>query len=724
MAIKYLDAKRIQGSSTGANTTVTITDAGGEEDAIRNGDVTIAGQRFQTGHTLIGKTIKSFTVYLKKQGSPTGNLEAKIINSSNTEKASFGTLDVSTLTTSFVQKTFTFVSATTNNIIDADDRISLHYSGGSSGNATRVELCSSCDIDYTNEGYYISSWAERTGSMRMTVTYGSSEKATLVTSTTSSYGNANFTNTSGQDQYVKIGTSPATSFGTGDFTIAFWIKSANFGSGAPCFMGTYSVGGGSSSGDHWQFYEVGGAIKLSDGSTTITTPITSIEDDEWHHIALTRSGTSVTSYKDGSVAGTAQTYAVDFPAPSTYLAFAQRGDNAMWCTMKMQDLGFWSREVSASDIATLATGKPIDSLTGYATDLEGYYKFNGNFDDSSDNERDATTVDQATTSSTGGKFDTNTINSSDLEENTLFEETDTRGVYWLQDNEWKASSWMFAGQTTPIWGTKAYWWQNGTTDKITESAMPVTTNAVAKANSTVSTGGENTNFPTFTKLYSLGGNTINNIQEYTMGTTTASTDKADLRYAVGRCRAKAYDGTYGYQMGGFANPSTAYKEIQSYTIGTTTTAIDKADLNRDTCNQAGGVYGKTYAYSVEGFSGSSNFVDIQEYAMGTTTTAVDKADGVAKRDISSIQNTTDIWTGDGTSNGITQYTMNTGTNATNHGNMSTHIQSYGSANSKTYGYWAEASGIYEYQMGSGTTITDKGDMTNGGSCPASGQGSP
>jgi hypothetical protein len=256
--------------------------------------------------------------------------------------------------------------------------------------------------------------------------------------------------------------------------------------------------------------------------------------------------------------------------------------------------------------------------------------------------------------------------------------------------------------------------------------MPITTNTTIKADTHINTGGENTNFPTFTKLYSLGGNTINNIGEYTMGTTTAATDKADLRYAVGRCRAKAYDGTYGYQMGGFANPSTAYREIQSYTIGTTTTAIDKADLNRDTCNQAGGVYGKTYAYSVEGFSGSSNFAEIQEYAMGTTTTAVDKADGVAKRDLSSIQNTTDIWTGDGTSNGVTQYTMNTGTNATNHGNMSTHIQSYGSANSTTYGYWTENSGIYEYQMGTSSTITEKGDVTthSAGSCPASGQGSP
>ena len=70
--------------------------------------------------------------------------------------------------------------------------------------------------------------------------------------------------------------------------------------------------------------------------------------------------------------------------------------------------------------------------------------------------------------------------------------------------------------------------------------------------------------------------------------------------------------------------------------------------------------------------------------------------------------------------------MNTGTNSTNHGNMSTHLQSPASANSTTYGYWASEVGILEYQMGTSSTVVDKGDMTthSAGSCPASGQGSP
>ena len=113
--------------------------------------------------------------------------------------------------------------------------------------------------------------------------------------------------------------------------------------------------------------------------------------------------------------------------------------------------------------------------------------------------------------------------------------------------------------------------------------------------------------------------------------------------------------------------------------------------------------------------------------MGTTTTANQRADSPqSKRDISSIQNTTTLWTGDGADgNSITEYTMNTGTNAGDKGDMSTHMQSYGSANSTTYGYWCASAGIFEYQMAATSTVIEKGDTAvSASSLPASGQGSP
>jgi len=164
----------------------------------------------------------------------------------------------------------------------------------------------------------------------------------------------------GTNDYGNIGTSPMTTIGTGDFGISFWIKTDDFaGGGAPCIMGSYDAS--SAGGAHWQLYESGGAIKLSDGSTTITTSITGIEDNAWHHIVLTRSGSTVTAYKDGSSVST-HTYAVDFPSPSTYLRIAQRGDGNQFCDVELDEMSFWSRTLTSTDVTGLYTNKVIDTI--------------------------------------------------------------------------------------------------------------------------------------------------------------------------------------------------------------------------------------------------------------------------------------------------------------------------------------------------------------------------
>ena len=185
---------------------------------------------------------------------------------------------------------------------------------------------------------------------------------TGATSVTGIIGNA--LSFDGTNDYGNIPTSPMTTIGTGDFGISFWVKTDDFaGGGAPCIMGSYdasSVGGA-----HWQLYESGGAIKLSDGSTTITTSITGIEDNAWHHIVLTRSGSTVTAYKDGSSVST-HTYAVDFPSPSTYLRIAQRGDSNQYCDAELDELSFWNRTLTGTDVTALYNsggGKAVGTAT-------------------------------------------------------------------------------------------------------------------------------------------------------------------------------------------------------------------------------------------------------------------------------------------------------------------------------------------------------------------------
>ena len=128
----------------------------GQNEGMRGGDVIIAGEVFETGHVLIGATPTKILFNLAKTGTPSGIAELKLINSSNVEKATFGTIDMDELDDTFATKTF---ENSTNTATIADgDRIAWYYSGDES---FQLQLCSSCAESYTHGSYYISSWVPR-----------------------------------------------------------------------------------------------------------------------------------------------------------------------------------------------------------------------------------------------------------------------------------------------------------------------------------------------------------------------------------------------------------------------------------------------------------------------------------------------------------------------------------------------------------------------------------
>ena len=153
--------------STPESTKLWEQTATGENEGLST-NKTMIGQRFQTGHVLIGKTITRFDAELRKAGSPTGVLQARIINSSNTLKLAMGTLDIATLTTELVTHTF----ENTDGYVLADgDRIIFYWPDGDGSNVPIWEMClPPCDEAYTNGSYYLSgSWVERTREFTMSV---------------------------------------------------------------------------------------------------------------------------------------------------------------------------------------------------------------------------------------------------------------------------------------------------------------------------------------------------------------------------------------------------------------------------------------------------------------------------------------------------------------------------------------------------------------------------
>ena len=127
MAVKYLSGNRLWG--TNAERLALTTSVEGSESCPISGQTSqntritsqtyIMGLSVQSTSEIVGEDISKISFYIKKTGSPTGTIYCRawnsgsILNADPTNvAANFGSLDVSTLTTSYVKHTFTISSGT------------------------------------------------------------------------------------------------------------------------------------------------------------------------------------------------------------------------------------------------------------------------------------------------------------------------------------------------------------------------------------------------------------------------------------------------------------------------------------------------------------------------------------------------------------------------------------------------------------------------------------
>jgi hypothetical protein len=94
---------------------------------------------------LVGKSLKTLKVRLRRGGSPSGTVRAVVRNSSDTVVATFSeTISASSLTTSYAERTFTLATART---IQTGDRILIEYSGPA---RVDLEVHTSDQVDGSN----------------------------------------------------------------------------------------------------------------------------------------------------------------------------------------------------------------------------------------------------------------------------------------------------------------------------------------------------------------------------------------------------------------------------------------------------------------------------------------------------------------------------------------------------------------------------------------------
>ncbi|MEO9295455.1 MAG: hypothetical protein ABI347_07640, partial [Nitrososphaera sp.] len=123
---------------------------------------TVAHVEFVTSTSqLVGKSIDQITLKLRKTGSPTGIAEIAVYNPDLTVKKSFGTKDVSTLTGTYTEYTFSLTGGQLYTI-QSEDRIGIKYTGGDSANfvAVMLDRDSTDPFDGTNSyrQRYATSW--------------------------------------------------------------------------------------------------------------------------------------------------------------------------------------------------------------------------------------------------------------------------------------------------------------------------------------------------------------------------------------------------------------------------------------------------------------------------------------------------------------------------------------------------------------------------------------
>ena len=118
-----------------------------------------------TGSVLVGKQINSITIRMHSTGTPVGTASIGIINPDTSIKQLIGTIDVTSIKSSYADYTFSLGPSVSPYTIQAGDRIGLVYRGGtSSGNNISIMRDTTNAFDGTNSymSYYTTKWNDST----------------------------------------------------------------------------------------------------------------------------------------------------------------------------------------------------------------------------------------------------------------------------------------------------------------------------------------------------------------------------------------------------------------------------------------------------------------------------------------------------------------------------------------------------------------------------------
>ena len=230
-------------------------------------------------------------------------------------------------------------------------------------------------------------------------------RISIISQPETSFNNAQSLTLDGTGDYVDYGN--ADLIGTSDYSISAWFKTSSTGSVMYVINKGYT--------QMYKLFTYGDKIKFEHkaGGDSVTVVSTDdMTDGNWHHVVVTadRDG-DLTMYVDGSAESTTADLDtgnlqsdIDDASRNLFIGSYSRYGNAanVW-NGSIDEVAIWTVVLSAADVTAIYnSGKPNDltDSASYATDrtsnLVGYWRYEGDFNDSSDNSNSGTAVADAT----------------------------------------------------------------------------------------------------------------------------------------------------------------------------------------------------------------------------------------------------------------------------------------------------------------------------------------